>query len=336
MRSAKLLSVIVPCYNEAEALPRFYPAVSAALRELQVGHQLDYELILVDDGSADGTTALIHRLAEEDAHVRYVVFSRNFGKEAAMYAGLREAKGDYCVMMDADLQHPPTLLEEMYKAVSEEGWDCCGGRRVGREGDGAVRSFLSRRFYQICEKLTRLDMQDGYGDFRMMCRPVVDAILEMGEYNRYMKGIFSFVGFETKWIPYENVERACGQTKWNFKSLFRYAFEGILSFSTAPLKLAGMLSGLLFFFGFVVLLVNLLAGSGLGGPMLGVADILLLALLWLGSLQMLVIYILGAYLSKDYLENKRRPVYIVKEKGQGENEIKQGTEKKMCRNCAEV
>ena len=333
-----LLSVIVPCYNEAEGLKLFYTETSKVLQAMEKGaagaelmeqmelmepvkrmepvEPVEYEILFVNDGSSDGTGEIMKALAEKDPHCRYVMFSRNFGKEAAMYAGLKEARGDYCVMMDADLQHPPALLPEMYQAVSQEGWDCCGGKRVGRDGDGAVRSVLSRAFYKICKALTHLDMGDGYGDFRMMRRAMVDAILEMKEYNRYMKGIFSFVGFQTRWIPYENVERAAGKTKWNLKGLFRYAMEGILSFSTAPLKLAGIFGAGLLMAGIIYLLVNLLQGFWMPlARAVSQMDVVLSLVLLLGGVQMLFLYILGAYLSKDYMENKRRPVYIVRERG---------------------
>lgn len=305
-----LISVVVPCYNEEEALPLFYRETERVLQGIQGA---DYEFVFVDDGSHDATGRILKELAERDSHVRYVIFSRNFGKEAGMYAGLSEACGDYCVIMDADLQHPPALLSQMYKAVSEEGCDCCGGLRIGREGDGFLRSFFSRSFYRISKKLTHMDMSDGHGDFRMMNRAVVDAILEMKEYNRYMKGLFSFVGFNTKWIEYENVERTAGCTKWSFKSLFAYAFEGILSFSTAPLKLAGVIGAVLFLCGMGFLAWNLVESIWVAHAVSSL-DIVLFAVLLLGSLQMLFIYILGAYVSKDYLENKKRPIYIVKEK----------------------
>lgn len=310
MNKKDLISVIVPCYNEEESLPLFYIETGKVLRQMT---EVDYELIFVDDGSSDNTRTIMKNLAEKDEKVRYVVFSRNFGKEAAMYAGLREAGGDYSVIMDADLQHPPALLPEMYKVVSSGDYDCCGGLRMSREGDGFLRSLFSKAFYKISKGLTHMDMTDGHGDFRMISRSVVDAILEMKEYNRYMKGLFSFVGFDTKWIEYEGVERAMGCTKWSFKSLFAYAFEGILSFSTAPLKMAGLMGIFLFLAGMVFMGVNLIQSIRVPGAVSSL-DVVLFVVLLLGSLQMLFIYILGAYLSKDYLENKRRPIYIVKEK----------------------
>lgn len=310
MNKRDLISVIVPCYNEEESLPLFYIETGKVLHQIT---EVDYEIIFVDDGSSDKTRTIMKNLAEKDEKVRYVVFSRNFGKEAAMYAGLKEARGDYSVIMDADLQHPPALLPEMYKVVSCEDYDCCGGLRLSREGDGFLRSLFSKAFYKISKGLTHMDMTDGHGDFRMMNRTVVNAILEMKEYNRYMKGLFSFVGFDTKWIEYEGVERAMGCTKWSFKSLFAYAFEGILSFSTAPLKAAGLMGIFLFLAGVVFMGCNLIQSIWVPGAVSSL-DVILFVVLLLGSLQMLFIYILGAYLSKDYLENKRRPIYIVKEK----------------------
>lgn len=304
-----LISVIVPCYNEEASLPLFYDAVSKVADAMAASGPVDFELVFVDDGSRDDTLRILRELAARDARCRYLSFSRNFGKEAGMYAGLAESRGEYCVLMDADLQHPPVLLPEMYRVVREEGYDCCGGLRVGRAGDGRLRSLLSRAFYRTGQKLTKLDMTDGHGDFRMMARPMVDAILNMKEYNRYMKGLFSFVGFRTKWIPFENVERACGQTKWNFKSLFSYAFEGILAFSTTPLKLAGLAGALLIAAAAVFCLAELFFGGGMSGM-----AVLLAMVLFLSGLQMLFLYIIGAYLSKDYLENKRRPLYIVRER----------------------
>lgn len=309
-REKDLISVVVPCFNEEESLPLFYEAVSQVADAMD---HVDFEFVFVDDGSRDATLKVLRGLSERDSRCRFASFSRNFGKEAAMYAGLSEAEGDYCVLMDADLQHPPALLPQMYRVVSGEGYDCCGGLRVGREGDGRVRSLLSQGFYKISQRLTRLDMTDGHGDFRMMSRPVVEAILDMKEYNRYMKGLFSFVGFSTKWIPYENVERVCGKTKWNFKSLFAYAFEGILAFSTAPLKLAGGAGAVLMAAGILFLLVSLIGCAAAGGTLTAM-DLVVTLILILSGLQMLFLYIIGAYLSKDYLENKKRPLYIVRER----------------------
>ena len=305
------ITIVVPCYNEEDALEYFYAEMKKVMEKMQ---EVCFEILFVDDGSVDQTLIKLRKLAERDPRCRYLSFSRNFGKEAAMYAGLREADGDYRVFMDADLQHPPELLPEMYQAVSGEGYDCCGGKRMGRDGDGALRSFCSRMFYKVCKALTHMDMGDGYGDFRMMNRQMAEAILEMKEYNRYMKGIFSFVGFHTKWIPFENVERESGESKWNFKSLLGYAAEGILSFSTTPLKLAGIFGALLLAAGLLVLLVNLVQQIFIPGA-LSQFEVLLTVILTLAGMQMIFLYIIGSYLAKDCMENKRRPVYIVRERG---------------------
>lgn len=304
------ISIIVPCYNEEEMLSRFY---QETLKEVTAIAHTCYEFIFIDDGSRDHTLDILRLLSHQDENCRYISFSRNFGKEAAMYAGLREATGDYCVIMDADLQHPPTLLAPMYHALSQEGYDCAAGKRIGREGDGALRSLLSRSFYYVIQKLTHMNMSDGAGDFRMMNRTMVNAILAMQEYNRYTKGIFSFVGFETKWLEFHNVERAAGTTKWNFHSLFSYAFDGILSFSTAPLKLSGILGV------FLLICSVLLGGLALIQQICFHQPVNSLVLIigiviFLSSLQMLMVFILGEYLSRDYLENKRRPIYIIREK----------------------
>ena len=296
------ISIIVPCFNEEEVLPAFYQETRKVVSAIS---DASYEFVFIDDGSRDHTLDILRLLSYQDAHCKYISFSRNFGKEAAMYAGLTEATGDYCVLMDADLQHPPKLLPDMYHAVSQEGYDCCAGKRVGREGDGVLRSFLSKSFYHVIQKLTHMNMSDGAGDFRMMNRKMINAILEMKEYNRYTKGIFSFVGFETKWLEFHNVERAAGKTKWNIKSLFSYAFDGILSFSTAPLKLSGIL-GLLF-----LLISACLGVTAIFHPKTWL--IVTAIVVFLSSLQMLMVFILGEYLSKDYLENKKRPIYIVRE-----------------------
>nr|WP_294494718.1 glycosyltransferase family 2 protein [uncultured Mediterraneibacter sp.] len=300
------ISIIVPCYNEEQALPEFYRAVSAAVEEIDGA---ECEFIFVDDGSRDHTPDILDSLACTDKRCRSISFSRNFGKEAAMYAGLQNAEGDYCVFMDADLQHPPALLKEMYRVVSTEGYDCCAGLREDRTGEKGVRTVLSRAFYKVIRKICKLDMGDGKGDFRMMNRAMADSVLELKEYNRYMKGIFSFVGFDTKWIPFHNVERTAGETKWSLRSLFRYAVEGILSFSSVPATLAGTTGALLVIAAIIIGMCSLLTGNGLTGIPLLVCLILLL-----NGIQMFFISIVGQYASKDYIESKNRPIYIVKKK----------------------
>lgn len=302
-----LISIIVPCYNEEQALPAFYRAVSDAVEEIT---EADCEFLFIDDGSQDHTPDLLQRFAYMDSRCRYISFSRNFGKEAAMYAGLQNASGDYCVFMDADLQHPPELLKEMYRVVKTEGYDCCAGLREDRTGENRLRTFLSRSFYHLIGRICRLDMGDGKGDFRMINRAMADSILELKEYNRYMKGIFSFVGFDTKWIPYHNAARTAGETKWSLRALFRYACDGILSFSSAPVTLAGTTALLLILAAVFTGIAALTAGHRSSAVLL-----LVCLILALNGIQMLFLSILGQYMSKDYMESKRRPIYIVKKKG---------------------
>ena len=300
------ISIIVPCYNEEDALPEFYRAASDAVRDIDGA---EYEFIFVDDGSTDHTPDILESLSLSDDHCRSLSFSRNFGKEAAMYAGLQNACGDYCVFMDADLQHPPRLLKEMYRVLKTEGYDCCAGLREDRTGESRLRGILSRTFYRIIRRTCHLDMGDGKGDFRMMNRAVADAILKLPEYNRYMKGIFSFVGFETKWIPFHDAGRTAGATKWSFSSLFRYAVDGILSFSSAPAALSGMTGALLIIIAVVAGIWMLAAEGGLSGIPLLVCLILLL-----NGIQMMFISIVGQYAARDYMESKHRPIYIVKKR----------------------
>ncbi len=297
------ISVVVPCFNEEESLECFFEETTKVLERMEKEEALTYQILFVDDGSRDETLHILKKLAQRSDKVRYLSFSRNFGKEAAMYAGLKEAEGDYTVIMDADLQHPPALLETMYKNLAEGSgrWDCCGGRRKGREGDGAVRSFLSRKFYKVCEAVTGLESREGEGDFRMMNRAMKNAVLEMSERSRYMKGIFSFVGFRTLWIDYDNVERAAGESKWSLKSLLRYAAEGMLAFSTKPLKLSGILGAVFGIAGII---------AALSGKMGTVIPLVLI----LSGMQMSMLYIMGLYMEKSYIELKHRPVYIIREK----------------------
>lgn len=302
-----LISIIVPCYNEEKALPAFYRTAADAVKDIEGA---DCEFIFVDDGSRDRTPELLENFSNTDSRCRYLSFSRNFGKEAAMYAGLQNASGNYCVIMDADLQHPPELLKKMYRVVKTEGYDCCAGLREDRSGESPVRTFLSRSFYHLIGRVCRLDMGDGKGDFRMMNRAMTDSVLELKEYNRYMKGIFSFVGFETKWIPFHNVARAAGETKWSLRSLFRYALDGILSFSSAPSTIAGTTGVVLLLAALLTGIFSFASGHGLTG-----IPLLICLILALNGIQMLFMSILGQYMSKEYMESKKRPIYIVKKKG---------------------
>ena len=306
------LSIVVPCYNEEAALPYFFPEIRKVADSMTATYELCFEFIFVNDGSKDGTLNLLREFAAEDNRVRYISFSRNFGKEAAMYAGFQHAAGDFAVLMDADLQHPPDMLEEMYLAITEEGFDIAAARRVSRKGEPPIRSFFARCFYRLINKISRAEFVDGASDFRMLSRRAADALLEMREYNRFSKGIFGWVGFQTKWIPYENVERVAGETNWSFWKLFLYSLDGIIAFSTAPLTVAfvvGVLFCLAAFIGIVIIVVKTLIW---GDPVAGFPTLACLLLLIGGSIQ-LSLGIIGQYLAKTYLETKRRPVYIIAE-----------------------
>jgi len=303
------ISIVVPCYNEEEALPLFYKEF-CALTEKMSGES--FELLLINDGSRDKTLEVMKELAARDPRVKYLAFSRNFGKEAGIYAGLENSTGDYVAIMDADLQDPPALLPEMYKAVTEEGYDSVATRRVTRKGEPPIRSWFARKFYKLMSKISRTDLVDGARDYRLMNRKFVNAILSMGEYNRFSKGLFGWVGFKTKWLEYENIERAAGETKWSFWSLFVYALDGIMAFSTAPLVIStvvGMLLSLIAFAAIVFVIVRWLI---FGDPVAGWASTICVILM-LGGLQMLFIGILGQYFAKAYLELKKRPIYITGE-----------------------
>ena len=302
------LSIIVPCYNEREALPRFYDAVCAAMTALP---GVELELMLVDDGSSDGTLELMKELHARDGRVRFLSFSRNFGKEAALLAGFEHCTGELVAVMDADLQDPPELLGEMYRGIVQDGYDVVATRRSTRRGEPPVRSAFAHCFYWLINRLSTADIVDGARDFRMMRRSVRDAIVSMGEYNRFSKGIFGWVGFRTRWLSYENVERVAGSTKFSFWKLFKYSMEGILAFTTAPLALPLILGALLLVVALIAA-IALCAGGGLTGA--GGVGCLIAAV---GGLQLLSIGIVGQYLGKLYLEGKRRPVYILRETESG-------------------
>ncbi len=306
----KLLSVIVPCYNEEENVPYFYEELmkqEAFFREKEI----ELEVIYVDDGSKDRTAAEAHRLHEKDGRVHLVSFSRNFGKEAAIYAGLTKARGDFAVLMDADLQDPPSLLPEMYSYI-EQGYDSVATRRVSRKGEPPVRSFFARMFYRLMRKISRTEIVDGARDYRLMTRQVVDAILSMKEYNRFTKGIFGWVGYQTKWLEYENVERVKGETKWSFWKLFAYSLEGIMAFSTAPLAIASVFGLVFCVLAVVLIIVTIVRTLIFGDPTSGWPSMVCIISL-LGGVQLLCIGIVGQYLSKTYMEVKQRPIYLVKE-----------------------
>ncbi len=321
----ELISIIVPCYNEQEVLPLFYKEITKTIDVMKKGNpQLEFELLFINDGSKDSTLEKLRELAKIDQKVRYISFSRNFGKEAGMFAGLQNASGDYVVIMDADLQHPPKFIPEMYDYVKNQGYDCATTRRVSRAGESKVRSWFARKFYRIMNKISQTEIVDGAQDFRFMTRQMVDAILQMKEYNRFSKGIFSWVGFNTKYIEYENVERAAGTTAWSFKNLFLYSLEGIFAFSTAPLALASLLGILSCLVAFIIIIIIIIKTLAFGEDVQGYPTIVC-AIFFVGGLQLFCIGILGQYLSKTYLETKKRPVYIIKET---EENIRKANEKK--------
>lgn len=309
----ELLSIIVPCFNEEAAIEKFYTetsAVCAALPDTRV------EYIFVDDGSRDGTLSILRALAERDGAVRWLSFSRNFGKEAALYAGLEHARGDYAAVMDADLQDPPELLPGLLAAVRCGEYDCAAVRRVDRKGEPPIRSWFARQFYKLINRMSKTEIVDGARDYRVMTRQMVDSVLSVTEYNRFSKGIFSWVGFRTKWVETVNVERAAGESKWSFFKLLVYALDGIIAFSTAPLAIAsvlGLLFCLLSFVAIVFVIVRQLVwgGSAYGWPSL------VCIILFVTGIQLFCVGILGQYLAKTYLEVKGRPIYILREQGGG-------------------
>ena len=305
-----LLSVIVPCYNEEENVSYFYEELMKN-KDFFEERKLELELIYVDDGSSDGTVKEVKELKKAHDEVRLISFSRNFGKEAAIYAGFQKSKGDYVVMMDADLQDPPSLLPEMFKYI-DEGYDSVATRRVSRKGEPPIRSFFARQFYKLMNRISKTEIVDGARDYRLMKREVVDAILSMGEYNRFSKGIFGWVGYKTKWIEYENVERAKGETKWSFWSLFAYSVEGIIAFSTAPLTFVSLLGVVFCLLAFGLILFVLIRAIFWKDPTSGWQSLVCIISL-ISGVQLLCIGIVGQYLSKTYLEVKNRPKYIVKE-----------------------
>ncbi len=305
----KMMSVIVPCYNEEESLPFFYEEINRVSKEM---HDVCLELLFVDDGSKDQTLSILREYAKKDERVKYLSFSRNFGKEAAIYAGLKNSHGDYVAIMDADLQDPPSLLPEMLKAIQEEGYDSAATRRVTRKGEPPVRSFFARLFYKIMNRISDADIMDGARDYRLMNRQMVDAIVSMCEYNRFSKGIFGWIGFDTKWIEYENVERVAGETKWSFWKLFKYSIEGITAFSVEPLQIASVFGVLFSMIALIMIIVIIVRTLIFGDPTSGWPSLVCIIML-IGGIQLLCIGILGQYLSKTYLETKHRPIYISKE-----------------------
>ena len=320
MRWIMLVSLMVPCYNEQEALPYLYEALCKVTSECS---QYEYELIFVNDGSKDNTLGVLKEMAEKDSRIRYISFSRNFGKEAAMYAGLAAARGEWIGLLDADMQDPPSLLPEMFEALEKDECDIVATRRVSRKGEPPIRSWFARRFYHLINKFTDVEIVDGARDFRVMKRPVVDAILSLKERQRFSKGIFAWVGFRTKWLEYENVERVAGETKWSFWKLFRYAIEGIVSFTTAPLRIA-MIVGFLTSLGAFLYLLYYFIHALVYQTWEKVAGYpsLLSFMLFLGGMVLMALGIIGEYLAKTYIEIKNRPLYVIAEDNKRDEDAK--------------
>ncbi|HIR14692.1 MAG TPA: glycosyltransferase family 2 protein [Candidatus Choladousia intestinavium] len=305
----KRISIIVPCLNEQEALLIYYRKTSEIMEGMK---EAEFEFIFIDDGSSDRTLDLLRQFKERDRRCRYLSFSRNFGKEAAIYAGFQYARGDYITVMDADLQDPPELIPQMYEELEGGQYDCVAARRIDRKGEKPLRSFLSSMFYKVADRISKIQVMEGARDFRMMTRRMADAVLEMSEYNRFSKGIFGWVGFQTKWLEYRNAERVAGETKWPLPKLLKYSLDGILGFSTLPLALSSY--GGIFFCGAAFLTVCFLVIRYLifHDPVQGWTT-LMCAIFFIGGVQLLCVGILGQYLARTYMEVKRRPVYILKE-----------------------
>ena len=305
-KKKKKISLIVPCYNEQEALPIFYKEFIKVVKKMPV----DYELILVDDGSKDDTLKLMESIAKKDKNVKYISFSRNFGKEAAMFAGFNSVTGDYAAVMDADMQDPPSLLPERYKILQKGEYDSVATRRISRKGESKVRSWFARKFYTIINRISDADIVDGARDFRLMKREMVDAIISMSEYNRFSKGIFGWIGFKTYWLPFENVERVAGTTKWSFWGLFKYAISGIVNFSQFPLDVPSAFGFLMTAIALIMLLFIIIRKLLFGDPVAGWAS-MMCVIIFIGGIQLLCLGIIGQYLGKTYMETKHRPQYIV-------------------------
>jgi len=303
------ISVVVPCYNEQEALPYFYQEICGISKQML---EYDFEIIFVNDGSQDKTLGILKDLSAQDTRVKYVSFSRNFGKEAAIYAGLSYSSGDYVVIMDADLQDPPALLPLMLKAIRNEGYDSAATRRVLRKGEPLIRSFFARCFYKLMHKISKAEIADGARDYRLMTRKFVNSLLALSEYNRFSKGLFGWIGYKTKWIEYENVTRVAGETKWSFWKLFLYSIEGIVAFSTTPLAISAFMGVLFCFLAFFIIIFIIARTIMFGDPVAGWPSLVCI-ILFVSGIQLFCMGILGEYLAKTYLETKNRPIFICQE-----------------------
>lgn len=303
------ISIVVPCYYEEKSLPFFYKEINKVFNKI---NNVEFEIIFVNDGSKDRTLDIMKEYAHTDKRVKYISLSRNFGKESALYVGLENSTGNYVTVMDADLQDPPELLENMYNSLINEDYDCVATRRIDRKGEPPIRSFFAKCFYKIINKMSNTDIVDGARDFRIMKRGMVDSILQMKEYNRFSKGIFSWVGFNTKWLSYENVERVAGKTKWSFWKLFIYSIEGIVAFSTMPLLISSFVGLLFFIISIIMICLIMIRTLMLGDPVAGWPSLVCI-IFFVGGIQLFCTGILGQYLAKAYIETKNRPIYIIKE-----------------------
>lgn len=306
---ADLISLIIPCYNEEQALPCFWKETTAVTDTMT---DVDFEFIFVNDGSSDRTLEVLRELAGQDSRVKYLSFSRNFGKEAAMYAGFTHARGDYTAVMDADLQDPPALLPQLLKAVREEGYDSAATRRVTRQGEPPIRSFFARMFYKIINRMSDVDIVDGARDFRLMNRKFLNALLALKERNRFSKGLFGWVGFKTKWIAFENVERVAGETKWSFWKLFKYSIEGLVAFTTTPLVLASFVGLVFCFISLAATVFFFVRKLAFGDPVTGWASTVCI-ITFLGGIQLFFLGVFGQYMARAYLEVKNRPLFLIAE-----------------------
>jgi glucosyltransferase len=305
----KKISIVVPCYNEEDALQYFYAEVVKLALAMPV---IAYEIVFVDDGSQDKTLRVLKELQSQDGRIKYLSFSRNFGKESAIFAGLKNSSGDYVAIIDADLQDPPILIKDMYHIITDEGYDCVATRRTTRKGEPPVRSFFAKQFYRIINRISNIELVDGERDFRLMTRQMVDSILQICEYNRFSKGIFAWVGFKTKWLEYNNRERVAGQTKWSFWKLYLYSLDGIMAFSTTPLAIASII-GVVFFLAAMLLISIFMVRQLFWGASASGWPTLLCIILFITGIQLFCTGIVGQYLSRTYLETKKRPIYIIKE-----------------------
>lgn len=317
IKSKEKISIVVPCYNEEEAIPYFYKELTSVFEKLK---SFDYELIMVDDGSNDKTLKVIKKYAEKDNKIKYYSFSRNFGKEAAMYAGFCNASGDFVAVMDADMQDPPSLLPKMIEILKSGEYDSVATRRINRNGEPPIRSWFSKKFYKIINRISDADIVDGARDFRLMKKSMVKAIVAMQENNRFSKGIFGWIGFKTYWLPFENVERVAGETKWNFWKLFKYALDGIVNFSEVPLSIASGFGIIMTFLSFAFMIFIIIRRIFFGDPVAGWASTICV-IIFIGGVQLFSIGIMGQYVAKNYTESKKRPHYIISETNQEKTDL---------------